>query len=93
MIYKSGITGEAEVRFGGKICLEMGYFKDQPEVLSIGISEYKKTYKVGEIVEQNADHYPVQVALTFPDLESLHNFRGILDLLEDSYKEKLEEIR
>ena len=48
------------------------------------------TKKAGEI-PPSQDTYGVQVSLVFPDLETLRNFRGILDELEAGLKDRIKE--
>ena len=88
--YKSGITGQAFVRFGGKILIQTGQLNDYPGSLVLALSELKKDIGVGNEIPKGTAHYEPQVILAFPDLEALTNFRNQLDIVETSLKEQEE---
>ena len=46
--YKSGITGKAEVRFGGRIATLCGSAMVEPDVLVVAFCETKQEGEVGE---------------------------------------------
>lgn len=84
--YESGITGRAQVRFGGKIHIGIGY-DGKRNWGGISLSELKGSYKVGEEVAENAREYPTQVTLMFDNLESIDILRDALDNLESAFKD------
>ena len=88
--YKSGITGQAYVRFGGKILIQAGEMNDYPGSLVLALSELKKNIGVGKEIPKGTAHYEPQVILAFPDMEALTNFRNQLDIVEASIKEQAE---
>ena len=89
--YKSGITGKAEVRFGGRIATLCGSAMVYPDVLVVAFCETKHEGEVGVPYEEGADHYGPQVMLCFPDLKSLDALRQNLDNIETEFKRRLEE--
>lgn len=88
--YKSGITGKAEVRFGGRIATLCGSVIANPDVLVVAFCETKQEGEVGVPCE-GAEHYGPQVMLCFPDLKSLDVLRQNLDNIETEFKRRLEE--
>ena len=84
--YESGITGRAQVRFGGKIHIGIGY-SGEHNWGGISLSELKETYKVAEEIPENANEYPTQVTLMFDNLESIDILRDALDNLESAFKD------
>lgn len=88
--YKSGITGKAVVRFGGRIATVCGSAVEVPDVLIVAFCETKQEHEVGDPCE-GAEHYGPQVELCFPDLKSLDALSQNLDNLETEFKRRLEE--
>ena len=84
--YQSGITGRAQVRFGGKIRIGIGYSAEH-NWGGISLGELKDTYKVGEDIPQDAEEYPTQVTLMFDNLTSIDMMRDALDNLESAFKD------
>lgn len=86
---KSRIIGQAQVVFGGGVNVSLGTVGNRKEAFAIGLSELKyPATKAGELPPSD-DTWGVQVSLVFPDLDTLNNFRGILDELEAALKEKI----
>lgn len=83
--YQSGITGRAQVRFGGKIRINICYSPESKQG-GLGLSELKDTYKVGEEISETSEEYPIQVTLLFDNLESIDILRNALDDLESAFK-------
>lgn len=86
---KSRIVGQAQVIFGGGVCVSLGTVGKSKETFAIGLSEFKHpAAKAGE--EPPSDEtWGVQVSLVFPDLATLNNFRDMLGELEAELKEKI----
>ena len=86
---KSRIIGQAQVIFGGGVNVSLGTVGNRKDAFAIGLSELKHpATKAGEIPPSD-DTWGVQVSLVFPDLDTLNNFRSILDELEVELKEKI----
>lgn len=83
--YRSGITGRAQVRFGGRIHIGVGYSPDT-KVGGIGLHELKEEYQVGADLPKNPEQYDEQVTLVFNNLESIEIVRDALDMLETAFK-------
>ena len=84
--YKSGITGRAEVRFGGKVKFTGITVKGMP-IHGIALSEW---FNKGELGTQMSDEelaYDTQVTILFNDLKSVDIFRMVLDGVEAQFKE------
>lgn len=82
--YESGILGEAQVCFGGKIQLGYGL---QPAmgVAFVDMAELKVKQEVGKTIE-NKEHYDPQVILCFDNLESINQLRLVLNEAEYALK-------
>lgn len=81
---KSGITGKAQVVFGGGVCVELG--RSDNELFAVGLSEFKHPAEKAGMEPKTREKYPIQVVLVFPDLDTLNNFRSILDDVESRIK-------
>ena len=84
--YQSGITGRAQVRYGGKIHIGIGYSKER-NLGFIELRELKDNYEVGADIPKGADEYNTQVSLVFNNLTSIDMMRDALDNLESAFKD------
>ena len=87
--YESGIVGVAEVRFGGKICVDVGKF-DNSNTHVIGLSEFYVKGKPGGIPDFKERHRP-QVFLMFDNIKSVEIMERALMTLREDMKREAEE--
>lgn len=82
---KSGITGRAEVIFGGRIQLFIGW-DDENNRGCIELSELKRDGKAGDKIPHNTPTFGPQVIMVFDDPKSIDIVRDSLDALERCFK-------
>lgn len=89
--YKSGIVGQACVRFGGSIVIDAGIATLQggSKVACVCLSEAKEPHIVGEELGENTRKFDFQVQLLFPDLDTLRAFRSGLEVAECVIKDQI----
>lgn len=89
--YKSGIVGQACVRFGGSIVIDAGIATLQggSKVACVCLSEAKEPHVVGEELGENTRKFDFQVQLLFPDLDTLRAFRSGLEVAECVIKDQI----
>lgn len=86
--YESGIFGKAEVRFGGKILVQVIEYKN-PDVKGIALCEF---YQKGEVGENNPSplyHNP-QVFLLFDNMKSVEILENALMTVRENLKRQQE---
>lgn len=86
--YKSGILGVAEVRFGGKIVVEVISSNDGT-VYGLSLSECYESGTIGNKVEKTKVHDP-QVYLVFDNIESIKVVEKGLMTVRELFKQKEE---
>lgn len=86
--YESGITGKAEVRFGGKILINVCEFKDS-DVKCIALHELYHKHTTGDTCSDNV--HPWQVILLFNNIKSIDMMQEALDTIRETMKRDKEE--
>lgn len=86
---KSRIVGQAQVVFGGGVCVSLGTVGEDKGAFAIGLSEFKHPAEKAGEQPPSDETWGIQVSLVFPDLEVLNNFREMLNELEAELKAKI----
>lgn len=85
--YESGITGKAEVRFGGKIWINVCNFKNS-DVKCICLHELYHHHTTGDTCSDNV--HPWQVVLLFDNIKSIDLMQEALDTIRETMKREKE---
>ena len=88
--YQSGISGRAQIRFGGKIKFALVSAKHMP-VHGIALSEWFEQREPGEEMPDSALAHDDQVMILFDNIKSIDMFRQVLDDLEARFKHDAEQ--
>lgn len=92
--YESGILGNAEVRFGGKISMAVVSSKDET-IHGLAFSEFYEAGKVGQTKPDSAKVHDPQVYLVFDSIKSIEVVeRGLMkvrELLKHAEERKAEQ--
>ena len=87
---KSGIRGEAEIIFGGKIgCCTTSVKVNKPNV-AIRIGELKESLPIGQITKEEDYKEGFQVNLVFDNIKSIETVQEWLEHAKMRLREQLE---
>ena len=85
--YESGVSGQAEVRFGGKVWINPCEVKDS-NLKVIALHEFYNKHTAGETCDDEV-HDP-QVVLVFDNIKSIDLMQHALNQLRDMMKRDIE---
>ena len=86
--YESGITGQAEVRFGGKIWIRSCELKNS-KVKGIALHEMFHKHNTGDTCQD--DVHPWQVIMLFDNMKSIDIMQDALNTIREMMKREAEQ--